>query len=203
MSRLAAAAVWLALLLLPGPVYGQEPSAPAADPESIHRLSLRIKPLPPGVRHVTLESDDAGGRVFVVERTDQGPQRLSPEEFAALFEPPSGGRRLLFGLLNITSVAGILWVALGLFGQVLFSGRMLLQWIASERKKRSVVPVSFWWMSLVGASMLLLYFIWRRDIVGVLGQSTGWLIYARNLWLIFREQSRQNEDESPAAEPAN
>jgi lipid-A-disaccharide synthase-like uncharacterized protein len=64
---------------------------------------------------------------------------------------------------------------------------MLLQWLVSERTRRSVVPVGFWWLSLVGASMLLVYFIWRRDIVGVLGQCAGWVVYGRNLWLIHRE----------------
>jgi lipid-A-disaccharide synthase-like uncharacterized protein len=89
-------------------------------------------------------------------------------------------------VLNITGPAGIAWVAMGLLGQVLFTGRMILQWLTSERARRSVVPVGFWWMSLAGASMLLAYFVWRRDIVGVLGQSAGWMIYSRNLWLIYR-----------------
>ncbi|HHQ49151.1 MAG TPA: hypothetical protein ENK19_09765 [Acidobacteria bacterium] len=79
-----------------------------------------------------------------------------------------------------------MWVALGLLGQVLFTGRMVVQWLVSEKRKRSVVPVIFWWMSLGGATMLLIYFLWRKDIVGVLGQSTGWFIYSRNLWLIYR-----------------
>jgi lipid-A-disaccharide synthase-like uncharacterized protein len=87
-------------------------------------------------------------------------------------------------LFNITSPAGIVWVLLGLGGQLLFSGRMLVQWISSEKSRRSVIPISFWWMSLIGATMLLVYFIWRRDIVGILGQATGWLIYIRNLVLI-------------------
>ncbi|MGD8441818.1 MAG: lipid-A-disaccharide synthase N-terminal domain-containing protein [Holophagae bacterium] len=83
---------------------------------------------------------------------------------------------------------GIAWVVLGLLGQVVFAGRMIVQWLISERSRRSVVPVAFWWMSLAGASMLLVYFLWRRDIVGVLGQCTGWIIYLRNLVLIYRER---------------
>ena len=63
---------------------------------------------------------------------------------------------------------------------------MLVQWLASERNRRSVVPVGFWWMSLGGATLLLVYFVWRKDVVGVLGQATGWLIYVRNLSLIYR-----------------
>ena len=72
--------------------------------------------------------------------------------------------------------------------QVLFTGRMLVQWLASEKRKRSVVPVAFWWMSLIGGVMLLTYFIWRKDIVGVAGQSTGLLVYGRNLILIRRRR---------------
>jgi lipid-A-disaccharide synthase-like uncharacterized protein len=66
---------------------------------------------------------------------------------------------------------------------------MLIQWFASEKSGRSVIPVAFWWMSLIGATMLLVYFIWRRDIVGILGQATGWGIYVRNLVLIRRSRA--------------
>lgn len=101
-----------------------------------------------------------------------------------------GRRGWFFALLDITSWTGVFWVALGLFGQVLFTGRMLIQWLASEREKCSVVPASFWWLSLFGASMLIVYFIWRIDIVGVLGQSAGWLVYVRNLWFIYGKSSQ-------------
>ncbi|MEM1446835.1 MAG: lipid-A-disaccharide synthase N-terminal domain-containing protein [Planctomycetota bacterium] len=112
---------------------------------------------------------------------------LSAEQYLAFIEKQqarrdSGGP--LFALFNITTWFGVLWVALGLLGQVLFTGRMLVQWLASEKEKRSVVPPIFWYMSLAGATMLLVYFVWRKDIVGVLGQSTGWAIYARNVYLI-------------------
>jgi len=100
-------------------------------------------------------------------------------------------RSWVFRTLNITSPIGFAWVAMGLLGQVLFTGRMIVQWLASEKEKKSVVPVSFWWMSLIGASMLILYFIWRKDIVGVLGQATGWGIYVRNLVLIHRHHPEQ------------
>lgn len=96
-----------------------------------------------------------------------------------------GGRHWLYAVLDVTSWTGFLWVGLGLLGQVLFAGRMLVQWLASERAKQSVVPNSFWWLSLLGASMLLAYFIWRVDVVGVLGQITGWFVYVRNLWFIY------------------
>ncbi|MAE60392.1 MAG: hypothetical protein CMJ49_03445, partial [Planctomycetaceae bacterium] len=54
-----------------------------------------------------------------------------------------------------------MWVVIGLGGQVLFAGRLVVQWVASEKQRRSVVPNAFWWMALGGASMLLVYFIWR------------------------------------------
>ena len=91
-----------------------------------------------------------------------------------------------FRVLNISSWTGLAWVAIGLLGQALFFARLLVQWLASERLKQSVVPVQFWWYSLIGGAMLFVYFIWRRDIVGVLGQTTGVVIYARNLRLIYK-----------------
>jgi lipid-A-disaccharide synthase-like uncharacterized protein len=194
------ALVLLALLLAGSQVLATpvQPAAPTdAARVATRSLDLRIKPLPPGVRRVTLQSDRAGAHWFLVQRDDGSVSTLTPDELAALLEPPTDGRRLLFGLLNITSLAGVLWVVMGLLGQALFSGRMILQWIVSERSRRSVVPVGFWWMSLAGASMLLVYFVWRRDIVGVLGQSTGWIIYTRNLWLIYRER-RQLQGAGPA-----
>ncbi|MCP4898675.1 MAG: lipid A biosynthesis protein [bacterium] len=131
---------------------------------------------------------NTGQRRFLVLYVDGTEAELSPEGFAELLHTHAAGKSLIFRFLNITSSAGIAWVILGLAGQIAFAGRMVLQWILSEHNKRSVVPVGFWWMSLAGASMLLVYFIWRRDIVGVLGQSTGWLIYTRNLWLIYCER---------------
>lgn len=79
-----------------------------------------------------------------------------------------------------------LWLALGLLGQFLFSGRFLVQWIASERRKASVVPRSFWYLSLAGGATLLAYAIWKRDPVFILGQGAGLFIYSRNLWLTYR-----------------
>ena len=78
------------------------------------------------------------------------------------------------------------WLILGLAGQVVFSARFLVQWIQSERAGRSVVPGSFWWLSIAGSSLLLVYAIWRRDPVFILGQSAGFVIYARNLALLRR-----------------
>ena len=117
--------------------------------------------------------------------------RLTLEEFAAALERARGdrpaGRAWWQRVLDITSPLGAVWVAVGLGGQALFTGRMLVQWLASEREQRSVVPEAFWWMSLMGASMLLAYFAWRVDVVGMIGQATGWGVYVRNLWLIRRK----------------
>lgn len=81
------------------------------------------------------------------------------------------------------------WLGLGFFAQTLFSARFLVQWIASEREGRSIVPVLFWYLSIGGALMLLAYAIYRRDPVFILGQSAGVFIYSRNLLLIRREKN--------------
>ncbi len=80
-----------------------------------------------------------------------------------------------------------MWMALGLLGQTAFSGRFLVQWLASERAGRSIVPRLFWYLSIIGSVLLLMYSIYKRDLVFILGQSTGLAIYARNLLLIRRD----------------
>lgn len=77
-----------------------------------------------------------------------------------------------------------LWIGIGFAGQLLFTSRFLVQWIASERRRESVVPVAFWWFSLAGGVTLLSYALWRQDPVFILGQAMGLVIYARNLALI-------------------
>lgn len=83
---------------------------------------------------------------------------------------------------------------LGLLGQMLFFSRFLVQWIASEKRGRSVVPLSFWYLSIGGGFLLLLYALWRKDPVITLGQLVGLFVYARNLMLIHRHKSAQAED---------
>jgi lipid-A-disaccharide synthase-like uncharacterized protein len=80
------------------------------------------------------------------------------------------------------------WVALGFAAQLMFFGRFLVQWIASERVGRSVVPIGFWFLSVAGGTLLLVYAIYRRDPVFILGQGGGLLIYLRNLYFIYRER---------------
>lgn len=85
--------------------------------------------------------------------------------------------------------AGQLWVTIGLLGQVCFFGRFFVQWVASERAGRSIVPRAFWYFSIAGGMILLSYAIWRRDPVFVLGQSGGLFVYLRNLVLLRREDA--------------
>lgn len=82
-----------------------------------------------------------------------------------------------------------LWLGVGFLGQLLFSSRFVLQWIASERARRSVVPVSFWLFSIAGGIVLLSYAIYRHDPVFIFGQASGLLIYIRNLMLIRSERT--------------
>ncbi len=86
---------------------------------------------------------------------------------------------------------GRIWVLFGFCAQGAFASRFLVQWIASERRGRSYVPVSFWYISLVGGVMLFLYAaLYRQDIVFTLGQTTGCFVYIRNLMLLRREKAR-------------
>jgi lipid-A-disaccharide synthase-like uncharacterized protein len=86
--------------------------------------------------------------------------------------------------MHVETTTELLWVLFGLFGQLMFTGRFLVQWIASERARKSVIPVVFWYFSLAGGMILLSYAIYRKDPVFILGQSLGVFIYCRNLWLI-------------------
>jgi lipid-A-disaccharide synthase-like uncharacterized protein len=79
------------------------------------------------------------------------------------------------------------WTAVGLVGQVIFSLRFIMQWIASERAGRSVVPDVFWYLSIAGSLVLFIYSLHLKDLVFMLGQSAGFLVYARNLVLRKRE----------------
>lgn len=108
----------------------------------------------------------------------------------AAWESRPAFERTLLGFFNITNWGNFAWVAIGLGGQIAFFGRMLVQWITSEKRRESVVPEMFWWLSLFGGMCLFTYFVWRVDFVGVLGQSTGVVVYARNLRLIYKQKQR-------------
>lgn len=86
-----------------------------------------------------------------------------------------------------------MWLAIGLIGQIIFGGRFVIQWLASEKKKESVIPVAFWWCSIGGGVMLLAYAIHKMDPVFILGQGLGLLIYARNLVFILKPKASQSQ----------
>lgn len=138
-------------------------------------------------RLAALVVEERDGRRVVVFEPEEGsdiPLVLTGDEFLGEIMARSKTMPSLFRVLDITAWTGLFWVGLGFLGQALFMGRMLVQWWASEKARSAVVPPMFWWLSLIGSSMLMTYFVWRVEIVGFLGQSTGWLIYIRNLWFI-------------------
>ncbi|BAN54739.1 MULTISPECIES: lipid-A-disaccharide synthase N-terminal domain-containing protein [Pseudomonas] len=85
-----------------------------------------------------------------------------------------------------------LWLIIGFAGQAVFTGRFVLQWLYSEFKRRSVIPVGFWYLSMLGSALLLTYAIYRQDPVFIIGQSFGFLVYLRNLQLIARNQEQKD-----------
>ncbi len=85
-----------------------------------------------------------------------------------------------------------IWIGIGFLGQGLFFGRWVVQWIASERTAESRVPISFWYMSLIGGLITLTYAIYRMDPVFIAGQSVGAVVYLRNLVLIHRTGRAKN-----------
>jgi len=87
----------------------------------------------------------------------------------------------------------MLWLIIGFIGQGLFSARFLIQWLVSERQKRSIIPEAFWYLSLAGSLTLLTYAIHRKDPVFILGQSVGIFIYLRNLYFIRRDRKKRLE----------
>lgn len=88
------------------------------------------------------------------------------------------------------STAETIWIAIGFLGQGLFFGRWVIQWIVSERTSKSQVPLSFWYMSLIGGLITLAYAIYRKDPVFIAGQGVGAVVYIRNLVLIRRQEPR-------------
>ncbi len=80
------------------------------------------------------------------------------------------------------------WVLLGFVAQAFFTARFLVQWIASERAGRSVIPLSFWLFSIGGGALLLIYALYRKDPVFIAGQAFSFFVYSRNLFFVLREQ---------------
>ncbi len=152
------------------------------------RLDLQVR-----LKDVQVKHTPDGDRLCL--STDDGPVELAPADFSralstAQSELESSG--FLYRIFNITKPWSFAWIAVGFAGQALFTFRMVLQWYVSEKEKRSVVPVAFWWGSLFGGILLFVYFVWRKDIVGIIGQSTGIFVYARNLVLIHRRTTPES-----------
>ncbi|MGB6127656.1 MAG: lipid-A-disaccharide synthase N-terminal domain-containing protein [Psychrilyobacter sp.] len=89
-----------------------------------------------------------------------------------------------------------LFLVIGFVGQTFFSLRFLVQWIASEKQGKSVIPLSFWIFSILGSSLLLIYAIYRKDPVFILGQAPNIFIYSRNLYLIKKERNQKKENDN-------
>jgi len=87
------------------------------------------------------------------------------------------------------------WAYVGIIAQAIFAGRFIVQWIASERAGRSVVPFSFWVLSIGGGLLLLVYALYRKDPVFILGQGLGVFIYIRNVFLVLRERREKSVQE--------
>lgn len=95
---------------------------------------------------------------------------------------------------QVTPALDKTWLLVGLVGQMLFSMRWIIQWLASEKVRKSVVPATFWYCSLVGGLLVLSYGIWKQDPVIIVGQF-GVLVYARNIYMLIRG----NRPEQPPA----
>jgi lipid-A-disaccharide synthase-like uncharacterized protein len=84
-----------------------------------------------------------------------------------------------------TPTVELVWIAIGLTAQALFSMRFLVQWVATEKARASIIPETFWYFSFAGGAMLLAYAIYRLDPVFIIGPATGLVIYARNIYFIW------------------
>lgn len=158
--------------------------------------------LPDARDKAVLYRNEAGEyRYAILEESTHSVRDLSADELAERVMRGRTQRSWGQKVLNVSTPMGYIWVGLGFLGQLLFTGRMIVQWLVSEKNKKSIVPPIFWWMSLGGSTMLMIYFLWRRDPIGLLGQSFGWFIYVRNLWMIYRPQA-PHEDAIMEAEEA-
>jgi len=94
----------------------------------------------------------------------------------------------LLQYINSLSGSEIIFLTIGFLGQFICASRFIVQWIYSEKKGESYIPIIFWYLSIVGGLSLLVYAIFRKDPVIILGQSFGILVYTRNLILIYRKK---------------
>jgi lipid-A-disaccharide synthase-like uncharacterized protein len=148
-------------------------------------VAVGIK-LPDASSQVYLQRQSDGSLVYLIRNWNGNVQRVSTDQMSQrLYDLGQSS----WSSLGLSSPVVLFWLTVGFVGQLLFTGRFVVQYIASERKKKSVVPPVFWWFSLIGSLILLSYFLWRRDPIGLLGQAFGSFIYLRNiLWI--RNESR-------------
>lgn len=92
--------------------------------------------------------------------------------------------------MNLLTTQNI-WLIIGFAGQFIFGARFVIQWIASEKSKMSIIPEVFWYISMLGSLVLLAYAIYKKDPVFIAGQSLGMIIYVRNIVLINRNKAKQ------------
>ena len=97
----------------------------------------------------------------------------------------------LLGLNNL-SFSDFVWVTIGTLGQLIFFSRWVIQWLSSERSKTSIIPVAFWWCSLVGGLITLIYAHHIQSFPFMLAQAIGIIVYSRNLYLIYRNDDENN-----------
>ena len=97
----------------------------------------------------------------------------------------------MLNFINNLSNTEIFFLFVGFIGQAIFASRFLVQWIHSEKKKESAIPVIFWYLSIIGGISLLIYAIYRKDPVIISGQLFGVIVYSRNLILIYRKKVKK------------
>lgn len=91
------------------------------------------------------------------------------------------------------SIKDLIWLTVGFSGQLLFAMRFVVQWICSEKQRKSVIPLAFWYFSIIGSAILLLYAIYKKDLVFISGQLFGFIVYGRNLYFIFSHKEAANK----------
>ena len=105
------------------------------------------------------------------------------------------GKKDKMNALNGYFTMDKIFLYIGIFGQLCFSMRFIIQWIYSEKAKKSVIPIAFWYFSLVGGIILLIYAIYHRDPVFIMGQAPGVFIYSRNIYLINKNRNEEISEE--------
>lgn len=188
-AMVAVLVVGMLLVLRPGDLrrYDLRPGATTHELRAVHTRGKVETVVDPSTGVPTFRLLTKDGHASPMMDAEQFRSLLGPKAFA---DAMTSRANWIFRLFNITSWASLAWIAIGFAGQIAFSGRMLVQWFLSEKQGQSVVPEVFWWLSLLGGAMLFAYFVWRQDPVGVLGQTSGLVIYARNLRLIGKQKRR-------------